>query len=386
MAVPQYDHIVVVVMENRDYGQIIGNPDASYINALAAGGALLTDYRALVHPSQPNYFALYAGDTFGVTDDDHHTEPDPTIATILQGAGKAFTGYVEHPSSSYDHNPWESFSEGFSVEKDFNQFPFGNYAALPSVAFVSPNTLHDMHVGTIQQADAWMQANMDAYAQWAKANNSLLILTWDENDDESGKPIDPSNRVVTILYGADVVPGTYSTLYNHYNLLSTMMASFGLTAPRNGAGAPTIDVFGSQGGNPTISWSPSVGSGVEGIGIALGTIATSGSGLASLRVSGIPVGATLSDGTHSFVASAGNTSVDVLDWSYGSLSIKPANDANFTLTAQATDASGTVSGTATEIVTVAPLAPSVVPVAVSGAAGQAIPLDLGITPNGLAGD
>src|SRR6185437_16160115 len=137
---------------------------------------------------------------------------------------------------------------------------------------------------------------------------------------------------------------------------------------------------------PTVTWTPSVGSGVEGIGIALGTIATSGSGLASLRVSGIPVGATLSDGTHSFVASAGNTSVDVLDWSYGSLSIKPANDANFTLTAQATDASGTVSGTATEIVTVAPLAPSVVPVAVSGAAGQAIPLDLGITPNGLAGD
>ena len=212
MVVPQYDHVVVVVMENHDYNQIIGNAEAQYINALASGGALLTNYRALVHPSQPNYFPLYAGDTFGVTDDDHHTESDPTIATILQDAGKTFTGYVEHPNSSYDHNPWESFPEGAAVEKDFNLFPTGNYAALPSVAFVTPNTLHDMHNGTIQQADAWMQANLDAYAQWAKANNSLLVLTWDENDDESGKPIDPTNRVVTVLYGANVVPGTYEQL------------------------------------------------------------------------------------------------------------------------------------------------------------------------------
>ena len=164
------------------------------------------------------------------------------------------------------------------------------------------------------------------------------------------------------------------------------LASYGLTAPRNGAGAATIDVFGLQGGAATVTWSPGIGSGVEGGAIALGTIAASGSGLTALRVSGIPVGATLSDGTHSFVASAGNGSVDVLGWSYTTLSIKPVNDANFALTVQASDALGAVSGTANVAVTVAPLAPSVAPAAVSGVAGQAIPLSLGITANGLAGD
>jgi hypothetical protein len=58
--------------------QIIGDTlDAPYINLLAAGGALLSNYTAITHPSEPNYFALYAGSFFGVTDDNFHSEPDP---------------------------------------------------------------------------------------------------------------------------------------------------------------------------------------------------------------------------------------------------------------------------------------------------------------------
>jgi hypothetical protein len=57
---PSYDHIVVVVEENHSLSGIIGNPQAPYIGSLANGGALLTNYHAVTHPSQPNYFALYA--------------------------------------------------------------------------------------------------------------------------------------------------------------------------------------------------------------------------------------------------------------------------------------------------------------------------------------
>src|SRR6185295_9638920 len=88
-----YDHIVVVVEENHSASEIIGNPQAPYINALASGGALLTNYHAVTHPSQPNYFALYAGSTFGVQDSGDHTLPDPTLATILQDSGRNFIGY-----------------------------------------------------------------------------------------------------------------------------------------------------------------------------------------------------------------------------------------------------------------------------------------------------
>src|SRR6202022_1670607 len=108
-------------------------------------------------------------------------------------------------------------------------------------------------------------------------------------------------------------------------------------------------------------------------------------------VSAIPVGATLSDGHgHSFTASAGNTSVNVSGWTLASLTVTSTNDANFTLSIAATarDAEGNLSAvtTATESVTVNPLAPTLAPVAESGLEGSPIALDLGATVNGLAGD
>src|SRR6266403_236761 len=196
MSVPAYAHIVVVMMENHDYSEIIGNSSAPYINSLAPGGALLSNYMAVAHPSEPNYFALYAGSTFGITDDNQYSEPDPTLATILQGAGQTFTGYVENPDSVFRHNPWEYFPESFTVEQDFSTFPSSNFSSLPTVSFVIPNLIDDMHDGTIQQGDSWLQRNLDSYAQWAKANNSLLIVQWDEGD------VSPTNQVPSILYGA----------------------------------------------------------------------------------------------------------------------------------------------------------------------------------------
>ncbi|MBV8912619.1 MAG: hypothetical protein JOZ05_06230, partial [Acetobacteraceae bacterium] len=314
MTVPTYDHIVVVMEENHDYSQIIGNAQAPYINSLAAGGALLTNYDAISHPSEPNYFALYAGSTFGIADDNHYSEPDPTLATILQAAGKTFTGYVEGGNSSYDHNPWESFPEGSSVEKDFSQFP-SNFAQLPTVSFVIPNVDDDMHNGTIQQGDAWLQANLGAYANWAVNNNSLLIVLWDENDGTSD-----GNHVAAIFYGAGVQPGTYSTNYNHYNTLSTILASYGLTAPNNAATAAPINVFKSQTGG-SLAGSVQLGAATEGTALAAGTVVASFTDSnAADPASGFTATITWGDGTSSagtvagangaFTVTAGHTYAD----------------------------------------------------------------------------
>jgi phosphatidylinositol-3-phosphatase len=220
---PGYDHIIVVVEENHAYEEILGNLQAGYINSLASNGALLTNYHAITHPSQPNYFALYAGSTFGVQDNNVHFESGPTIATILQGSGKTFTGFVES-GSPQKHNPWESFPEGFSVESDLRNFPT-NFHDLPRVSFIVPNLFDDMHDGTIAQGDQWLRAHIDTYAQWAKDNNSLLIITWDEDDNG------PTNHVPLILYGAQVNQGTFQDSYNHYDLLATILAASGLDAP-----------------------------------------------------------------------------------------------------------------------------------------------------------
>jgi acid phosphatase len=230
--VPAYSHIVVVVEENTNYDEIAGNTAAPYINSLMAGGANLTNFSALTHPSQPNYFALYAGSTFGTTDDSSYTEPDPTLYTILKGAGLTFTGYTETQGDGHDfnHDPWVSFPEGTSAQTDFTSFPAlfpgGDYATLPTVSFVIPDDTTNMHSGTIAAGDSWLQANLSGYAQWAKANNSLLVVVWDENDDESGGTVEPSNQVPAILYGANITPGNYNTSYSDYNLLATITDAF----------------------------------------------------------------------------------------------------------------------------------------------------------------
>src|SRR5947209_3078789 len=67
--VPRFDHIVVAVFENHGYAQVIGAGQAPYLNELASRGALLTDAHGLTHPSQPNYIGMFAGSTYGATDD-----------------------------------------------------------------------------------------------------------------------------------------------------------------------------------------------------------------------------------------------------------------------------------------------------------------------------
>jgi chitodextrinase len=273
MALPLYDHVVIVIEENHGFGQVIGSSSAPYINSLANGGALLTNYFADDHPSEPNYMIIYAGSDFGIGDDKFHAEPDPSLATKVQAAGKTFVGYVDSGSPE-KHNPWEAFPEGTGVEKDFgSQFPTtsgGNFAALPNLAFVIPNLNHDMHDGTIQQADTWLRNNIDAYAQWAKTHNSLLIVTWDE-DDSGG-----NNQVATIFYGANIVTGQYgATQYDHFNMCATLAALVGASPPRTTA-APIDGIYSATNVAPsvptglqtssvtatslTLSWTASTGS------------------------------------------------------------------------------------------------------------------------------
>ena len=116
---------------------------------------------------------------------------------------------------------------------------------------------------------------------------------------------------------------------------------------------------------PTLA--PVAETGVEGSAIALNlgasakNLAGDSNSLATLTISAIPVGATLSDGVNTFTATAGSTSVSVLGWSLSSLTITPLNDANFSLSVSATqmDSQGQLSTatTATEAITVNPPPP-----------------------------
>ena len=249
-ALPHFDHIVVAVEENHSYAQVIGSGSAPYINSLVSQGALFTDSHAVSHPSEPNYLALFAGSTFGISSDacpEHLARPD--LGGELLGNGDSFAGYSENmPSAGFTgcffpgsalyarkHNPWVDFSDvaGKQTNKPFSSFP-GAFSDLPTVSFVVPNQLDDMHSGSISAADSWLNDHLDGYVQWAKTHNSLFILTWDEDNGTS------ANHIATIFVGAHVKVGHYSESIDHYNVLRTIEAIYGLAFTGNAANVGTI--------------------------------------------------------------------------------------------------------------------------------------------------
>jgi hypothetical protein len=217
---PLFDHVVVVIMENHSFDQIVGPNRAPFINSLGRSGALFANAFAVAHPSQPNYIALFSGSTHGVSDNKDHTFNAPTLTGALAKAGKSFIGYVE-ADTPRSIKPWESFVNARGTERNLSEFP-DDFTRLPTVSFVIPGLDHDMHDGSVRDGDSWLKAHFGTYAEWAKNNNSLLIVTFDEDDNDS------ENHIPTIIYGAHVRPGRYSERITHYSVLSTILAVYNL--------------------------------------------------------------------------------------------------------------------------------------------------------------
>lgn len=234
---PPPDHIVIVIEENHTGASILGNVAAPYMNALAQSGGQFSEYYAVTHPSLPNYLAMFSGSTQGVTNDACPPTGAPysgaNIGRELIDAGKTFTGWSEGlpaagstacANGAYQrkHNPWSYFTNvPAESNQPFSAFPT-DFSQLPTVSYVVPNQQHDMHDGTIAQADQWLQANLDAYVQWATTHNSILVVTWDE-DDSSG-----NNHIATFIAGAHVRPTVVTAHHDHYSLLRTLEQLYGV--------------------------------------------------------------------------------------------------------------------------------------------------------------
>jgi phosphatidylinositol-3-phosphatase len=289
---PVYDHIVIVVEENKDFEQIFPatpNPDAAILNELAADGALFTRMFAEEHHSEGNYFWLFSGSNHGVG----HDDIVPTkffrtnnLARALLNRRLTFKGYTEDlpaigslddvvPAGCTDnciygrkHVPWISFANvpnGTTADTSSNlrfaDFPT-DFTRLPTVAFVIPNLLNDMHSGDpdtrIRRGDTWLRDHLRDYYLWARDHNSLLIVTFDEGshgykymqltDPRSDNPV-IRNRIATIFAGARIKPGRYAegNGINHVSILRTIEAMYGLrksgVQQRNAEGAGITDRF-----------------------------------------------------------------------------------------------------------------------------------------------
>jgi hypothetical protein len=273
--IPRYDHVVVVIEENHAYHEVIGSANATYINELAKGGVLFTDSHGIGHPSQPNYLALFSGSTQGVKGDGclERVTPfkTPNLGAALINKKFTFMGYAQtmpavgflgctSGSSSVTfgslyarkHTPWVNWlgtgpnciPASLSVPMD--DFP-KNFKNLPTIAFVVPDMDYDMHnigyagdAAAIRRGDKWLKDNISKYADWAKNHNSLLIVTFDEDDYNSQN----GNMIPTIFYGEHVNQGEYAKPINHYHVLHTLEVMYGLPSADDVSAAPISGIWG----------------------------------------------------------------------------------------------------------------------------------------------
>jgi len=258
-AIPRPDHVVICVLENHGYPQVIGSSTAPYLDHLTTIGANLQEYYALTHPSQPNYIMMFSGSNQGVTDNNLPSGTpwsSPNLGASLLQAGFTFKGYSEDlpttgstvgASGAYarKHSPWVHWQGNgnnqipSSCNVPFSDFP-SDFNLLPDLSFVIPNQNNDMHNGSdparIISGDEWVQQNLGAYVNWAQNNNSLFIIIFDEDNASF------FNRVPCIFVGPMVEPGNYATLgHHHYNFLRTLEEMYSLPYSGNSSTSEAIN-------------------------------------------------------------------------------------------------------------------------------------------------
>ena len=226
-------HIFVIVMENHTPDQSLKGP---FTASLAATYRVATNYRAITHPSVPNYLALTSGQTWSVEDDSYHVLPEADLGHQLTAAGITWRAYMEGMTDRgcldsplpYDpgHNPF-AFYGGRCPP---NVVPFTALssdlaqAAPPLFSWITPDDCHNTHNCSIATGDDWLRETVTLImgsAAWR--NDGVLFLTWDEDDGRA------DNHVLTLV----VAPGrshlTSNVHYDHYSLLAAIEDLLGVS-------------------------------------------------------------------------------------------------------------------------------------------------------------
>jgi hypothetical protein len=248
--IPHFSHVVIVVFENKEFGEVIGSSQAPTFRRLAKRGAFLTNYCGVAHPSLPNYLALVSGSTHGIdTDCTACAVAGRNLADTLERAGLTWKTYAEGlPRRGFTgaqagryakkHNPFLYFRDVFSSRRRLARIvPLRalkhDLAArsLPSFSLVIPDLCHDMHDCSVATGDRWLASFLPPLVANPQLRHGVVFIVFDEGaeSDLSGG----GGHTVAVVVGRTVKPGSRSVAsLDHYNLLRTVEA--GLRLPRLG--------------------------------------------------------------------------------------------------------------------------------------------------------
>ena len=204
-----------MVMENREFGSIVGNASAPYLNSLIARYRLATAYTAVAHPSEPNYLALFSGSTQGVTDDGVYDLVASNLADQLEAHARSWRVFAQNvPAGCYTggsasggadgpgtyarkHEPAISFSDiATSAARCGHITDFSTFD--PSAAdfeLIVPNLCNDMHDCPVSSGDAFLRSFVPQITENPAFADSVLFITWDEGSTDIGG----GGRVATLV-------------------------------------------------------------------------------------------------------------------------------------------------------------------------------------------
>jgi acid phosphatase len=269
---PAGKHVAVVIFENQDYSDIIGNGAMPYLNGLAEQGALASQFYANAHPSIGNYFMLTTGQLVSTDDNFADTFRGDNVITEMISAGKTWRAYAESlPNSGYvdgdqypyikHHNPFAYFENVRSDAAQRNNIvPLAHLSSdlaagtLPDYFFVVPNNLHNGHdcpvVGSncslsdrLGAVDSWLQSNLGpVLSNSALAKNGILIITFDESATDNSMG---GGRIATVFTGGLAKKNFQSsTTYQFPSLLRFTLKTLGIASyPGAAAEAPDMSEF-----------------------------------------------------------------------------------------------------------------------------------------------
>jgi hypothetical protein len=254
--------VALMVLENRSYSQVIGSPHAPYLNHLAHTHALATNYFAITHPSLPNYIALTTGTTGEVTGNCSSCDTGlPSLVNQLDSSHISWRAYFE----SLPRNAAASVTRAGRYNKHYNPFVYTDRVSdnprarskvvgfgrlrrdlarhrLPRFSWIAPNVHHDGHNHPLLSADAFAARTVPKVLR-ALGPRGVLYLTWDEGSrhDRAGLGASPGGGHIALIAagGAARTGATTPTPANHYALLRTIEANFGLPALGNAGSSST---------------------------------------------------------------------------------------------------------------------------------------------------
>lgn len=273
--------VFIIVLENEDWSNIKGSPDAPYINReLLPKASHAEAYRGplngALHPSLPNYIWLEAGSNLGIEDDAppaaHHLATDRHLVTLLERAGVSWRSYQQgirgdrcpltaHGHYRPKHDPMVYFDDVTDGNKPHARRCIRHVRPLREMRedlardtvarynFIAPDQCHDMHSrcppldNRLKQGDEWLSRWIPAIMKSkAYRRGGVIFITWDEAWFSIPHCM-RSNCPIGMIVLSPLAKGHgYSNKipYDHSSTLKTVQEILGVSPLLRAAGDPRV--------------------------------------------------------------------------------------------------------------------------------------------------